>query len=82
VRHLKTGRSPSEAVLDGGGERAEAGGNCRNGFSVNTVLGDSGEMHIGVPRARYSSFEALLVPKWQKSNQASKTRSSPSTHAA
>ena len=66
VHHLKTGRSPTEAVLDEQGERAEAGGNCRNGFSAKTVLGDSGEMAIAVPRDRHSSFEPLLVPKWQK----------------
>jgi len=30
------------------------------------VIGDSGEMEIDVPRDRHSSFEPLLVPKWQK----------------
>ncbi|MBE7497578.1 MAG: transposase [Verrucomicrobiaceae bacterium] len=30
------------------------------------MLGDSGEMAIAVPRDRHSSFEPLLVPKWQK----------------
>ena len=53
-------------MLDEQGERAEPDGNCRNGFSAKTVLGDSGEMAIDVPRDRHSSFEPLLVPKWQK----------------
>ncbi len=66
THHLKTGRSPKEAVLDEPGERAAPDGNCRNGFSPKTVLGDSGEMQIAVPRDRHSSFEPLLVPKWQK----------------
>ncbi len=66
IHHLKTGRSPVEPVLDEFGQRAEADGNCRNGFSAKTVLGDSGELEIAVPRDRHSSFEPLLVPKWQK----------------
>ena len=66
THHLKTGRCPSGEVLDEAGLRAEADGNCRNGFSTKTVLGDSGEMQIDVPRDRHSSFEPLLVPKWQK----------------
>jgi transposase-like protein len=66
THHLKTGRSPTEAVLDEQGESAELDGNCRNGFSAKTVIGDSGEMEINVPRDRHSSFEPLLVPKWQK----------------
>ncbi|MDZ4401189.1 transposase, partial [Prosthecobacter sp.] len=66
THHLKTGRSPTEPMLDEQGERAEPDGNCRNGFSAKTVLGDSGEMDIAVPRDRHSSFEPLLVPKWQK----------------
>lgn len=52
THHLKTGRSPMEEVLDEEGSRSEPGGNCRNGFSPKTVLGDSGEMEIAVPRER------------------------------
>ena len=66
THHLKTGRSPTGELLDEDGARAEAAGNCRNGFSAKTVLGDSGELQIAVPRDRHSSFEPLLVPKWQK----------------
>lgn len=66
THHLKTGRSPTEAVPEDAGEQTGSGGNCRNGFSPKTVLSDSGEMQIDVPRDRHSSFEPLLVPKWQK----------------
>ena len=63
AHHLKTGRGPV-----GGLEEAAAAvpANCRNGYSAKTVLGDSGEMQIDVPRDRAGSFEPLLVPKWQK----------------
>ena len=66
THHLKTGRSP---FADGAGEPAAVPGeaaNCRNGFSRKTIQGDSGEMEIAMPRDRHSSFEPLLVPKWQK----------------
>jgi transposase-like protein len=66
THHLKTGEGPSGPLLDEQGERAEATDNCRNGFSAKTVRGDSGTMEIAVPRDRHSSFEPLLVPKWQK----------------
>lgn len=66
IHHLKTGRGPSEPLLDEFGQRAEPDGNCRNGFSTKTVLGDSGELEIAVPRDRHSRFEPLLVPKWEK----------------
>lgn len=66
THHLKTGRGPL-AEAGGGAEGAEqAAGNCRNGFSAKTVLGDSGAMSIAVPRDRQGRFEPLLVPKWQK----------------
>ena len=63
AHHLKTGRGPT-----GGLEEAAAAvpANCRNGYSAKTVLSDSGEMQIDVPRDRAGSFEPLLVPKWQK----------------
>ena len=53
-------------MLDEQGERAEPDGNCRNGFSAKTVLGDSGVMEIAEHHDRHSSFEPLLAPKWQK----------------
>ena len=66
THHLKAGRS----AAGGEGGEPQAGwpgaANCRNGFSKKTVLGDSGEMEIAMPRDRRGSFEPLLVPKWQK----------------
>src|SRR5712672_857933 len=66
THHLKTGRSPAGG--EGGKPEAvpEGAANCRNGFSQKTVLGDSGEMEIALPRDRQGSFEPLLVAKWQK----------------
>ncbi len=66
THHLKKGRSPTDpecGAPEGGPQEAA---NCRNGFSQKTVLGDSGQLEIAVPRDRQSSFEPLLVPKWQK----------------
>ena len=64
THHLKTGRGPAgEAEGQPGGP---APGNCRNGTSPKTVLADSGELRLAVPRDRAGSFEPLLVPKWQK----------------
>jgi putative transposase len=60
THHLKTGCSPGGEVME------EAQGNCRNGFSAKTVIGEGGEMQLAVPRDRHSRFEPLLVPKWQK----------------
>lgn len=66
MHHLKTWRSPTEPVLDEQGARAAPDGNCRNGYSPQTVLGDSGEMQTDMPRDCAGSFDPLLAPKWQK----------------
>jgi putative transposase len=66
THHLKTGRSPFEGEAGGPAAVPGAAANCRNGFSRKTIQGDSGEMEIAMPRDRHSSFEPLLVPKWQK----------------
>jgi transposase-like protein len=66
THHLKTGRLPSGEMLDEPGQRAGPDGNCRNGYSAKTVIGDGGALQIAVPRDRAGSFEPLLVPKWQK----------------
>lgn len=63
THHLRTGRAAGPPP---DGEAGEEAGNCRNGFSKKTVLGDSGELEIEVPRDRLGRFEPLLVPKWQK----------------
>jgi putative transposase len=41
-------------------------GNSRNGATPKTVIGDSGEMTIAVPRDRNAEFEPQLVPKGQR----------------
>ena len=67
THHLRTGRDPAESADDGVPEIPPgAAANCRNGFSRKTIQGDSGSMEISLPRDRHSSFEPLLVPKWQK----------------
>ena len=61
--HLKTGRSAPEVESEGA---SEGPANCRNGYSKKTVIGDSGAMELAMPRDRQSSFEPMLVEKWQK----------------
>ena len=41
-------------------------GNCRNGTSVKTVIGEDGPVTIGVPRDRQGTFEPRLIAKGQK----------------
>ena len=41
-------------------------GNCRNGGSAKTVVGEDGAMEIVVPRDREGTFEPLLIAKGQK----------------
>lgn len=38
-------------------------GNSRNGKTAKTVIGESGEMEITVPRDRNAEFEPTLIPK-------------------
>lgn len=42
------------------------GGNCRNGTSAKTLIGEGGEVTIAVPRDRHSTFEPRLIAKGQK----------------
>jgi putative transposase len=49
-----------------GGSPSEDGGNCRNGTSAKTLIGDGGRVEIAVPRDRRSTFEPRLIPKGQK----------------
>ncbi len=46
------------------GEKSKDG-NIRNGFSDKTLLTESGEVDIKVPRDRKGSFEPIIVPKHQ-----------------
>ena len=49
-----------------GGAPAEEGGNCRNGTSAKTLIGEGGEVRIAVPRDRHSTFEPRLIAKGQR----------------
>jgi len=49
-----------------GGEPEEAEGNCRNGTSAKTLIGEGGEVTIAVPRDRHSTFEPRLIAKGQR----------------
>lgn len=49
-----------------GGAPAEDGGNCRNGSSAKTLVGEGGKVEIAIPRDRQSTFEPRLIAKGQK----------------
>ena len=49
-----------------GGAPGEDGGNCRNGTSAKTLIGEGGPVAIAVPRDRHSTFEPRLIPKGQR----------------
>ena len=49
-----------------GGTPEEEGGNCRNGSSAKTLIGEGGKVRIEVPRDRHSTFEPRLIGKGQK----------------
>lgn len=44
----------------------EDAGNTRNGYGRKTVLTDSGQLSIDVPRDRQASFEPQLIAKYQR----------------
>ena len=48
-----------------GGTPVGEGGNCRNGTSAKTLLGEGGRVEIAVPRDRQSTFEPRLIAKGQ-----------------
>jgi len=47
------------------GAAPAAGGNCRNGTSAKTLIGEDGDVTIAVPRDRHSTFEPRLIAKGQ-----------------
>ena len=49
-----------------GGAPAGEGGNCRNGSSAKTRVGEGGPVEIAVPRDRHSTFEPRLIAKGQR----------------
>jgi len=44
----------------------EASGNHRNGNSAKTVLTESGEVNLEIPRDRHGHFEPNLIPKYKR----------------
>ena len=48
-----------------GATPAAPGGNCRNGTSAKTLIGEDGHVEIAVPRDRASTFEPRLIAKGQ-----------------
>ena len=46
--------------------REEQSGDNRNGYGRKTVISDSGQMEIAVPRDRKSSFDPQLIAKYQR----------------
>ena len=48
-----------------GATPAAPGGNCRNGTSAKTLIGEDGHVAIAVPRDRASTFEPRLIAKGQ-----------------
>ena len=65
-------RALSERILNAelnehlGAERAEGGGNRRNGTSKKTVLTGTSKLTIAVPRDREGSFDPQLIAKYQR----------------
>jgi transposase-like protein len=49
-----------------GGAPPEEGGNCRNGSSAKTLIGEGGKVAIAVPRDRHGTFEPRLIAKGQR----------------
>src|SRR4051794_2039841 len=49
-----------------GQEAEQAAGNHRNGSSSKTVLTDTGELTLSIPRDRQSRFEPQLIAKYQR----------------
>jgi putative transposase len=49
-----------------GEDKPEEQGNCRNGSSVKTVMGESGAVELAIPRDRAGTFDPQLVRKGQR----------------
>jgi putative transposase len=63
-----------------GGSPTEAG-NCRNGTSAQTMLGEGGKVPIAVPWRSRGTFAPRLIAKGQRHFEGFDERSSPSTRA-
>ena len=47
-------------------EEEQDAGNCRNGSSQKTMLTDTGEMPLAIPRDRHGTFEPALIEKYRR----------------
>ena len=54
------------AEMDHHLETDEEDGNRRNGYGKKTVLTGTGKMALAVPRDRLSTFDPLLIAKYQR----------------
>ncbi len=48
------------------GQRPDESDNLRNGTSSKTLKSGNGEIEINIPRDRNSSFEPVIIPKYQR----------------
>jgi putative transposase len=55
----------ADSTQDGVSE-GQSGGNHRNGYSQKTVLSESEELQVSIPRDRRGSFEPQLIAKYQR----------------
>jgi len=62
-----------------GQEPEQTAGNHRNGYSQKTVLTDTGELPLAIPRDRQGRFNPQLIEKTGADFPASTTRSSACT---
>ena len=56
----------SEAAAAPPGEAAEPVGNHRNGYGKKTVLTDTSQVELEIPRDRRGTFEPQLIAKYQR----------------
>jgi putative transposase len=55
-----------EAETTTPGSEGDAGGNHRNGYSKKTVLTDTSQVELEIPRDRRGTFEPQLIAKYQR----------------
>jgi putative transposase len=55
----------ADSTQDEPGE-GQSGGNHRNGYSQKTVLSESEELQVSIPRDRRGAFEPQLIAKYQR----------------
>src|SRR5271169_2078730 len=55
-----------EGEAAGTGSEADSSGNHRNGYSKKTVLTDTSQVELEIPRDRRATFEPQLIAKYQR----------------